>query len=141
MMSRIGSKHGFTLIEVMIAVSILAVGIIGILHAYVAAINGFSAGRAGIDAAFLLKEKIGDVEKDMLEKKDMLPGACEGEFGESKNGFRWRLEIKPVDFGVEELKDCLNEATLTVSNGRTNQSRSFSVTTYMESNEPVNEQR
>lgn len=123
MMLRIGSR-GFTLIEVMLAVSILAIGIIGVLRAYSTAVNALGVGQENIDAVCLLKEKMSEIERLVLEGEGISPGTSSGRFEGELESFEWESVVKQSS--VEDL----NEVVITVSNKA--KPRKFSLVTYAE---------
>lgn len=135
MMLRIGNNKGFTLVEIMVAITILAIGIIGVLRSYTVAINALEASQYSIEAACLLKEKMADVEKEVIEKKDFSQGTYQGEFKGNYGGFKWESQVQVLDFDNEEMKNCLNEIKMTVYNNRIKPPRRFSLVTYIENYE------
>ena len=119
------SNKGFTLVEVLLAVTILAVGIIGVLRAYATSVNALEVSQENIDAVCLLKEKMAEIEQAGLEQGGIPQGVSSGEFEGSFEGFEWESEVKP------SRVDGLNEITLVVS--RKEKPRRFSLVTYVES--------
>ena len=125
MMLRIGNSRGFTLVEVMLAVTILAIGIIGVLRGYATSVNALGVGQENIDAVCMLKEKMLEIEQIALEEEGISPGTSSGEFEGRFEGFEWEWEVKPSS------EDDLSEVTLVVS--RKGSPRKFTLVTYMES--------
>jgi len=95
-------NRGFTLIEVMTAVVVLAIGIVGVLQAYAGSISTLEAGQFNINAINLLKQTMGDVEQIILEKED-LPSGDSGVDGD----FLWEWNTSST--GTEDL----NKLTVT----------------------------
>ena len=118
------TKRGFTLIEIMLAITILTIGIIGVLRAYIISVNTLEAGQNSIDAVCLLKEKMAEIEQVVMEEGGISPGTSSGKFEDEFEGFRWELEVKPGPI------KSLNEVALVVSH--VNQPRKFSLVTYAE---------
>ena len=118
------SDKGFTLIEVLLAVSILAIGIIGVLRAYATSVDALEVGQENIDAVCLLKEKMSEIEQDALKQKGVLPETSTGEFEGNFADYKWELDIKP------STVDSLNEVKLTVFHKEN--TRKFTLWTYME---------
>ena len=165
--SRIGNKHlpgrpGFTLIEILIAVSILAVGIMGILRAYSASVTAMENATYGIDAAYSLKTVMGVIEEKAIIDKGTSSGTSSGELapsgesGESSSRYdkwRWNMDVRqtalqikaPVDettdeaaaatavTAAEETGYFLNEVDLTVVNPARSPAKNINMVTYMES--------
>jgi prepilin-type N-terminal cleavage/methylation domain-containing protein len=111
-------EKGFTLIEVMAAVVILAIGIVGVLQAYAGSITTLEVGQFNINAVSLLKEKMADIERILLEEEEP-PRSGSG----STDDFFWEWNMAST--GIEDL----NELTLTVSH-KVNP-RTFEINTYV----------
>lgn len=116
-------EKGLTLIEVLLAVSILAVGIVGVLRAYAGSVAVLEAGQYSIDAVSLLKQKMGEVEQMILGQEEIPQGSERGEFEGASEDFLWEWEIGQT--GTEGL----HELTLTVSHKHN--PRTFSLKTYV----------
>lgn len=108
MMSIIGNKRGFTLIEALLAVVILSIGLVGILRAYQTSLTALGVGQESINAFCLLEEKMSDVEQQVKEQEGLSAGTSRGEFKDSFANYEWELEIKSGP------GDELNEAVLAV---------------------------
>ena len=117
-------KKGFTLIELMLAITILSVGMVGVLRAYSVSVSALEAGQESIEAVYLLKEKMAQVEKDASEEGGIPPGRWDGEFDNEFEEFTWELTVRPGPTRG------LNESILTVS--RKENSKRFSLVTYVE---------
>ena len=104
MILKIGNNKGLTLIEVIMAVVILAIGTMGVLRAYAGSISTLEIGQFNIEAVILLKQTLADVEQDILEQEE-LPKGDQG----TVNDFRWEWDISSTS------TDDLNKLTVTVS--------------------------
>ena len=134
-------EKAFTLIEVMLTITILAVGIIGVLRAYAVSINVMKIGQYSIDSLCLLKQKIAEIEQEAIEKETLLPGVDGGRFKGRYKDFEWKSQVKELyflDIQTEEegepieLKPDLNEVKVTVTNEHAMPVRKFSLVTYVE---------
>ena len=126
MTSETGSNKGFTLVEVLLAVSILSIGIVGVLRGYATSINALGIAQESANAVCLLKEKMLEIEQIALEQKGIETGRSSGEFkDDGQEGYSWTLESKPA-----AIAD-LNEVIITVSHKES--PRKFSLVTYVES--------
>jgi len=135
--SRQGTKSGFTLIEVMLAVTILGIGIIGVIRAYTTAIDGLKAAECGIEEACLLKEKMAEIKEEYIKNPVISEGAESGEFVDEYADYRWEKDTAVAEFDIKDLKEplkgFLSRVKVTVANDLIIPHRRFSVTTYMES--------
>ncbi len=123
-MSIIGNKSGFTLIEAMLTVVVLAVGLIGILRAYQTSLSALGAGQENIAAFCLLGEKMSEVEQQAKEEKGLSAGTSRGEFKDTFENYEWEMEIKSGPIAD------LNEAVLTVY--YKDHPRRYSLATYVD---------
>ncbi len=117
------ARKGLTLVEVLLAVSILAMGIVGVLRGYASSIATLEAVQYNIDAVNLLKMKASEVEIMVGEKQGISQKSGSGSFEEPFEDFLWEWEIRPA--GEEDLY----ALSLTVSSGYN--PREFSLTTYV----------
>ncbi len=113
------AQKGLTLIEVLLAVAILGIGIVGVLRAYAGSISALETGQYSIDAFNLMKQKIADVEQMVLED-DTMP--LKGDSGADED-FLWEWKINSTN------TEKLNELILIVSHK--NNPRTFSLKTYV----------
>jgi len=135
-MSGIGSKRAFTFVEVMIAVTILAVAMVVVIRGYASMINTLEASDYSIESVSLLKEKMFEVREEALKEGNLTPG--------TKNGKAVRLIASSlhVDEEIEESEDSkegdkefimyLNEVNITVSDEKSKPVRRYSLITYVE---------
>ena len=120
---RNGSVSGLTLIEVLMAVSVLAIGTVGVLSAYAGSISVLEAGQYSIDGVHLVKQKMADVEQMLLEEEKIIQKGDSGTFKNAFSDFSWKWEIKPTE------TEGLNTLTLVVSNQYN--PRKFSLSIYV----------
>jgi len=105
------------LLEVLVAFTILAVGLVALLRA-------FSSGLRGLDAAETASIAVQHARSKMAEIGSAIPlepGAEEGAF---EDGFRWRVTIEPHELGDGTAAETLPllpyevEVTVTGPGGR-----------------------
>lgn len=139
-----GKSRTFTLIELLIAVSILAIGIVFVFRSFLCSVVALDTSLNRISAAQILEEKMVWLEEQMkniaggnaprLEESEVVLGSRFGEVS---------LEIKPLvseeDFKKdegEEVKDreepeqIINEVELVLRWQEQNKDRDFSLGTY-----------
>ncbi len=116
------SERGFTLIEVCVAIVVLALGIAGALAAF-GSISRTSGLAAEYDQAALLAERH-LTEVEATGSTAVVAGS--GDFGDDYPGYQWEQEIIPSDTqeGVAELK-------VTVQWKSGDSQRSVTVSTYV----------
>jgi len=107
---------GFTLLEVMVAVAILAIALVTLLGSQSRSLSVAGISRFETRAALLARDRF---SRFLLQDPDRL-APDEGDFGEEAPGFRWRLETRNLDgeeAGIEGLETGLTELTLTITAG------------------------
>lgn len=124
------TRSGFTLIEAMLTVTIVAIGLTGIMGAYIMAMNAAEISQYTMDGLSLLKERLALIDQNIVEKKPIPIGTNGGEFTGDAKDYKWRSEVRNVDLGVEELQNKLYEVAVTVYNERVKPPRRFTITEY-----------
>jgi prepilin-type N-terminal cleavage/methylation domain-containing protein len=146
MMSRIGNKQraassvqrverrrirhaprvskGLTLVEILLAVVILSIGVAGVLRAYAGSVHILEISQENIEAMSLLKEKMSDLQQEMIEEGGVSAGSSTGNFEGDFSNYAWELAVQPT------LKEGLHELDLVVYHP--DRTRKFSLTTYVE---------
>lgn len=84
-------KAGFTLLEVLIAIAILAVTLTVIFGSQSQSLSLATEARFKTRAAFLLESKIAEIEAGTLDVY-----RSEGDFGEDFPGFQWEIDVEDV---------------------------------------------
>ncbi len=87
--------RGFTLIEVLVATVILAIGLLAALSAFSMAARASGASRNDTIVPLLAEEKLAEVQttpRDQLE-----PGESSGDFGDEYPGYSWEMQIAKPD--------------------------------------------
>ncbi len=118
-------KTGVTLVEVLLAVVILSIGIVGVLRAYAASIGALEISRNTVNIIELAKEKMGDLQQEMIEQGGVSAGSSSGQFQGDFEDYSWAWEA------TTSARDGLCELALTVSSpGESDGSRKISLVTY-----------
>lgn len=102
-----GLTRAFTLIEVLAAVMILSVGIIGVVRAYITLASGIETSAFTVQASYLLKTKMADIEKEAIENPGLpAGGGRSGSFGKEYPGFRWEYTASDLLMGrIDKAKE------------------------------------
>ena len=119
------NKQGFSLLELIIAIAVLAIGLVGILQIFPIGLK--ASQRAGMmtKASFLAQNKIEDVKLAGFDAITELPPKIplSGKDGD----FEWAVKIDNISLeGVESSDDMRKvTATLTWPEGNTTRSKDF----------------
>ncbi len=89
------SNDGFTLIEILVAISILAISLVVILQLFSGGLKSSRLSDEYTRGIFHAREKMGEI----LLSKDLSEGETEGEFADS---FRWKCLVEPIESGEED---------------------------------------
>ena len=136
-------NNAFTLVEVMLAVSILAIGLVGVLRAYAVLVGGLEAAQDSVKAICLLKDKMAEIEEEALKDVNIPAGVNTGGFDTYGETFEWASTTKaldPSDIGImrvfeegeEEVKDYLSQMQLAVYNEQVKPVRQVTVWGYVD---------
>lgn len=98
-------SRGFTLLEVMVAISILAIALTVLLGNQSQSLQLAEESRFAFTASLLMKEKLADFQ---LSGEQLYNS--EGDFGDEQPGYNWSVEVDTPDFedypaliGVEQF--------------------------------------
>lgn len=112
---------GFTLLEVMVALAILATAFVAVLKLHADSVEMMIASRIHTSAAQLAQFKMTEVEILGLENLGLLSG----EFSELAPEYQWKISVEPTP-----LMDW-NKVTVTVTNRYISQGGEFQLTEYV----------
>jgi len=112
--------RGFTLLEVMIAMAILAIALVAVYQSQSQSISMAGGSRFLTTASLLAQSRM--VEIDAADPREVAAG--NGDFGEDFPDYRWQVEI-----GDTEI-DVLKKISLTVTNSRMVVRNSFRLILY-----------
>lgn len=107
---------GFTLLEVMVALAIIAFSFVALLSSQSQSIAIASIARFETTAALLARQKLAELELQDYEQVF----STQGDFAEHFPGYTWELESKYLmddESGIAESYQLLNHITLTVRHG------------------------
>jgi general secretion pathway protein I len=116
------AERGFTLIEMMVATILLAIGVVGALSAFSSATHATAVAEETHTAALLAQQQMTQIE---LQPDSLTGGDQQGDFGDSYPGFRWQQSIEPTEY------QDLFKVTVTIQWGTPNSPHARAFTTYM----------
>ena len=106
--------NGFTLLEVMIAVAIIAIAMTALLGSQSQSLSLASEAKFRTTAALLARGKMSGIE---MQGADAI-SEYSGDFGEDYPGYRWSISTDEVNSGDKlDLSDYLKQVDVTVSWG------------------------
>ncbi len=111
---RFGGTAGFTLLEVMIAVSLIAIALVTLIGAQSRSIDIATRSRFEAMAALLAQRKLAEI--CLLEYGLVNDGT--GDFGEDHPGFRWKSQVTELteeEIGLKGADRMLKAVDLTIS--------------------------
>ena len=85
-------KSGFTLLEVLVALAILALGIVGVLRALSGSLNATKEAELNSKASILANQVASQLDRE----SDVSSGEVSGTF-EDESGYNWIATIEPAD--------------------------------------------
>jgi len=116
-------KDGFTLVEILVTLTILAAAIPALLQAFTTATRNQALSDNSTTALYLLKFRMAEIE--MEGYPDV--GQESGEFGENTR-YLWRSVVE--DIASEEVEN-IRRVTVTVTWQHKNRERSMSMSTFV----------
>jgi general secretion pathway protein I len=106
--------HGFTLLEVMIAMAIIAIVLTAVLGSQSQSVSLASEAKFNTTAALLAQSKMAEMEA----KKPVDLTSDSGDFGEDFPGYTWNATVTDVmSVGPVDVSDNLKQIDLAVSWG------------------------
>ncbi len=108
------TNKGFTLLEVMIAVALIAVALVALLGSQSQSVSFANSAKFETMAALLAQSKMSEIT---IQDADAL-SSDSGSFGENYPGYSWEAKVGDVSIeGVEAISDYLKQIDLTVTWG------------------------
>lgn len=105
-------KKAFSLIELMVAISVLAIGIVLIARSFLFAAAALDTGENRIIAVDFLERKMGDIEEQALIDVEKIK---DFQKDVAINGRKARFAISSEKIEADEIGDAMNKITLTAS--------------------------
>ncbi len=128
-MPRFKKRSGFSLVELMIAVSILSIGIVVVLTSFLNSAYLLDSLQNRIMSLNFLDAKISDLRQKAVEEGGVEPDSSQEEIALGNHSATFKLEIQPLD--DEGLKDYINEVKLSLSWQEGTKNKDESLVTYL----------
>ncbi len=109
-------ESGFTLLEVMVAVAIIAISFVSLLGSQSQSISLAAISRFETTASMLARQKLAELQTESFAEL----GSGEGDFEKDFAGFHWQAEVSELtedDSGIKDSGELLKVVDLTVSRG------------------------
>ena len=107
---------GFTLLEVMIAVSIIGIALVAVLASQSQSLSLATEAKFNTTAALLAQGKMAEIETESMETLS----SDSGDFAEDFPNYRWEYTVSSLSVaGVDQALDFLKQIDLTVYWGDT----------------------
>jgi general secretion pathway protein I len=113
--------EGFTLLEVMIAMAILAIALVAVYQSQSQSVSMASDSRFLTTASLLAQSRMAEIDATATRQAI----TADGDFGEAFPDYRWQMEVG----NVEEIP-LLRRIILTVTNGRMTKRNTYRLTLY-----------
>lgn len=113
MMTRFPAPRALSLVELMIAVSVLSVGIVFVLRSFLTCSSALEHTSIKIKALQILEQKISALEEKSRLEKGVLPGRAQESLILANREADFQSFISPID--EEEFKDEINSVELNLS--------------------------
>ncbi len=105
---------GFSLLEVMVAMAIMAITLVAVLDSQSVSISGASEAKFSTTAALLAQKKMAEIQ---ISKPEDI-SSDSGDFGDDHPGYSWELTVEDPSFDApENVTNHLKQLDLKVSWG------------------------
>lgn len=119
------NQSGFTFLEVMVAVMIIAISFVTLIGSQSQSVSIAGYSRFNVDAALLAQQKLTEIESAGFD--DIFSG--QGDFGEEFPAYRWKSEVADLsedDTAIPGGDDMLKRVDVIITLGE-DESRSYAV--------------
>ena len=108
------SNKGFSLLEVMIAVALIAIALTALLGSQSQSVSFANSAKFETMAALLAQSKMSEIA---MQEADELSGDS-GDFGDDYPGYAWEATVSDISIeGADNISDYLKQIDLTVTWG------------------------
>jgi general secretion pathway protein I len=110
--------RGFTLLEVMVAVAVIAIGLTALLGSHSQSVSLAAEAKFYTTAALLAQRKMAELELAGFQDLDHEAG----DFGEDFSGYRWEVQAGAMDLqGYETVTKYIKQIKLAIQWGESGQ--------------------
>jgi type II secretion system protein I len=111
-MSTTGNRSGFTLIEVLVAVTILSIGVVAIMQAFSVSLDALRRSHDVVRASDVMREQLAEAEMTAILGQKLDP-VYQGRETAPEGGMVWQTTVVPVpDASVSDLPGLKEEIQL-----------------------------
>ena len=104
------SNRAFTLLEVMIAVSIIAIAMVTLLGSQSRSLSLATEAHFNVVAPMLASLKLAEMAGGVIPAEN-----DDGDFGEDFTGYKWKVEVEDAEFTTSEVLAALTKPLRKVS--------------------------
>jgi len=123
-------RKGFSLVELMVTVSILSVGIVGILRSFLTSASSLDSMSNRIKAYQILDTKMNEFEQKSIEEKGLSKGDIEEKITLLLRPAQVKAQITPLEIeGSDEV--LLNEVKITLGWNESGKYRDATLSNYL----------
>ncbi len=126
---RISHRKGFSLLELVIAIAVLAIGLVGVLQIFPVGLRASRRAGMATKAAFLGQNKLEELKTAGFDAITELPPKIP--LSGTEDEFEWEISIDEVDLDGLESDDEIRKVTVTVDWTERNKTRSKDFITYV----------
>ncbi len=137
-MARHRRERAFTLVELLVAAAVIAVGMVYVLGALGRCVTALTTSERMVTATFLLNNKLWQLDEIYRQDQGAEAGTDNGVFTEPYERFEWAqtTSMVPADVGdafnqTTALREAFLEETVTVSWAQGKATRAISATRYV----------
>ena len=113
-------SSGFTLLEVMVAISIIAITLVAVFGSQSQSLSLANDAKFSTIAALLAQSKMAEIET--VDPEDLTSDS--GDFGDRFPDYHWNLRVQDISFaGTEEILNYLKQIDLSLFYGEKSQYR------------------
>lgn len=113
-------QSGFTFLEVMIAVAVIAIALVTLIGSQSQSVSIATLSRQNVTASFLAQQKLAELESTPFDELNSGDGDFDGDF----SLYRWKTEVNILsaeDTGIEGADDILKTIDLSIFAGENDQ--------------------